>query len=452
MNPTPKRFPNTFIWGSATSSYQIEGAWNEDGRGLSIWDTFCRQPGTVYHGANGDVAADHYHRWREDIALMASLGLKAYRFSVAWPRILPEGTGRVNAAGLDFYDRLVDGLLEQGIDPYLTLYHWDLPQILEDQGGWPDRKIVDAFVEYSTVVARRLGDRVKHWITHNEPICTSLLGYFWGIHAPGIQNPASALAAAYHVILSHGAAVQALRSILPADDQVGITINLTPAYPATDTAEDCEAARRYDTYINRLFLDPVLLGSYPSEVLDLFTVLGLTVSPDDLKTMSTPIDFLGINYYTRSVLRNDPSVTFLQADQVNPVGNEYSQMWEIYPQGLYDLLTRVWRDYGPAQPHLRLLMTENGICVPDDVDYDHRVRDERRIRYLEGHIGQIWQAIQAGVPMDGYFHWSLLDNFEWSYGYRMRFGMVFTDFDTQERIVKDSGHWYADVIKRNGLA
>lgn len=448
----PKLFPAQFVWGSATSSYQIEGACNEDGRGPSIWDTFCRQPGAIYRAANGDVAADHYHRWREDIALMAELGLKAYRFSVAWPRILPEGTGRVNPAGLDFYDRLVDGLLEQGIDPYLTLYHWDLPQALEDRGGWPARQIVDAFVEYATVVGRRLGDRVRHWTTHNEPICTSLLGYFWGIHAPGIQNPAAAMAAAYHVILSHGAAVRALRAVLPAGDQLGITINLTPAYPATDTDADREAAHRYDTFINRLFLDPVLLGSYPAEVLDLFAMLGLGVSAEDLQIMSTPLDFLGINYYTRAVLRHDPSILFLQADEVKPVGNEYSQMWEIYPQGLYDLLTRVWREYGPAQPHLRLFMTENGICVPDDVDYDQRVRDERRIRYVSAHLAQLWQAVQDGVPLDGYFLWSLLDNFEWSYGYRMRFGMVFTDFDTQERIVKDSGRWYAEVIRRNGLA
>jgi beta-glucosidase len=445
-------FPAGFIWGTATAAYQIEGAGDKDGRGMSIWDTFTRQPGRIQDGSNGDVACDHYHRWPADLDLMAELGLKAYRFSIAWPRILPEGTGKVNQAGLDFYSRLVDGLLERGIQPYVTLYHWDLPQALQDQGGWPQRTTAESFGEYSRVVGRRLGDRVQHWITHNEPMVMAYLGHLLGQHAPGVQDLMAALATAGNLLVSHGLAVQALRSVCPANAQVGITLNLSPVHPASETDLDRQAALRHDLATNRLFLDPVLKGSLPDELAELLGPLLPQLSPADLKVISEPIDFLGINYYSRTVVRHAPDSPLHQVAQVQPSGSEYSQMWEIYPDGIRELLTRVWKDYGATYSRgLRLLVTENGICVPDGVDYDGRVRDYRRIRYLRDHLGALWQAMQEGVPLDGYFVWSFPDNFEWAFGYTLRFGLVYVDYATQQRIVKDSGHWYAKVIRDNGL-
>ncbi len=440
------RFPDGFVWGTATSAYQIEGAWDEDGRKPSIWDTFCRQPGRIRDGSSGDVAADHYHRWAEDVALMASLGLKAYRFSVAWPRVIPDGSGAVNPAGLDFYDRLVDALLERGIEPFVTLYHWDLPQTLQERGGWLNRDTARVFADYAHVVAARLGDRVRTWITHNEPWVTAFVGYFLGEHAPGMQDPLATFRATHHLLLSHGYAVEALRAAAHLPLRVGITLNLSPVHPASDAEADRQAADRFDGLLNRLFLDPLLKGSYPQDLQPLIGSL-LPVEPGDLERIAASLDFVGVNYYTRTVIRHDPALPVLELGQVQPAGSEYSQMWEIYPAGMYELLMRVWRDYRPAD----IFITENGIPVPDGLDFDGRVRDGRRITYLRDHLIQAHRAIQDGAPVRGYFHWSLLDNFEWAYGYTMRFGLIYVDYATQKRTVKDSGHWYAAVVRENGV-
>jgi len=445
------RFPEGFLWGTATSAYQIEGAWNEDGRGLSIWDTFCRQPGRIRHGESGDVAADHYHRWQEDVKLMAALGLKAYRFSISWPRVQPQGVGAVNDAGLDFYDRLVDSLLGQGIEPFVTLFHWDLPQALQDQGGWMNRATAARFADYGRVVGERLGDRVTSWITHNEPFVAAAAGHLTGEHAPGIQDPMAALQAGHLLLLSHGLAVEALRAATSRPLRIGITLNLNPVQPASDSDEDRRAAVRYDGAVNRLALDPLLLGHYPDDMLALFGLLFPTIKPGDLERIAAPLDFLGINYYSRAVVRNDPEGPLVEASQVQPEESEYSQMWEIHPPGMYELLTRVWSDYGKDHPQLRLLVTENGVPVPDGLDFDGRCRDYRRIRYLRDHIAQVHRALEAGVPLAGYFVWSLMDNFEWAHGYGMRFGLVYVDFETQARTMKDSGHWFGRVIRENGL-
>jgi len=440
-------FPEHFFWGVSTSAYQIEGAWNEDGRGPSIWDTFCRQPGKVYNGETGDTAADHYHRWAEDVSIMAELGLNAYRFSIAWPRILPEGSGAVNPAGLDFYERLVDAVLARGIEPFPTLYHWDLPQSLQDRGGWPNRDTAHYFAEYAHTVGERLGDRVTYWITHNEPFVAAILGHFTGEHAPGIQDPVAAFQAGHHLLLSHGLAVDALRDTARRQPRIGIALNLSPVDPASDSEADRQAAVRFDGVLNRMFLDPLLKARYPEDMAALFGALFPQVQPGDLERIAAPLDFLGVNYYSRSVVRHDPDFPLIQASQIQPQGSEYSQMWEIYPPGMHGLLTRIWADYRPAD----IFVTENGIPVPDAPDLDGRVRDERRIRYLRDHLLQVHRAISDGVPVRGYFVWSLLDNFEWAYGYKMRFGLVYVDYETQQRTVKDSGRWYAQVVAENGV-
>jgi beta-glucosidase len=440
------RFPEGFIWGTATSAYQIEGAVNEDGRGPSIWDTFCREPGKVWQGHTGDVASDHYHRWREDIRLMQELGLPAYRFSIAWPRILPEGTGKVNPAGLDFYDRLVDGLRQAGIEPFVTLYHWDLPQALQDRGGWTKRETAEAFAEYARIVAERLGDRVTYWTTHNEPFVSSIMGHFTGEHAPGKKSPFDAAWAYRHIMLSHGLAVEALRATLPSSAQVGIVLNLSPVHPASDSPKDRQAAKRLDGLLNRMFLDPVLRGRFPPDLQKAFGLL-FKPSSEDMKRIAAPIDFLGINYYTRVVARHDSGTPFIQAAPIEVEGSERSEMWEIYPAGMYEVLTRVYSEYRPA----KILITENGIPTPDAPGPDGQVHDARRIAYLRDHLLQVHRAISEGVPVQGYFVWSLLDNFEWAYGYRMRFGLIYVDYETQARIIKDSGRWFAEVVRQNGL-
>lgn len=442
-------FPGDFTWGAITSSYQIEGAWDEDSKGLSIWDTFVMQPGKIERGETGKVAVDHYHRWREDIDLMAALGLKAYCFSISWPRIFPGGVGNVNQAGLDFYSRLVDGLLAKGIQPFAMLYHWELPQALQDKGGWANRDTAYAFAEYARAAARVLGDRVPYWVTHNEPFVSSMGGHFTGQLAPGIQDPVIAFKAAHHSLLSHGLAVHALRSEIRAqtDARIGLILNLSPVFPATNSPQDLYAAQLYDGVINRTFLDPVFKGSYPADVLEMVGPLFPELQEGDLQTISVPIDFLGVNYYSRAVVCYDPDAPIIQIREVHPPESEYSQMWEIYPQGIYAILTRVQRDYHPAQ----MFITENGVCVPDGIDFDGKVRDYRRIRYLRDHLAQIHRAMADGVPLKGYFCWSLMDNFEWAYGYRMRFGLAYVDFETQVRTIKESGHWYAKVIREGGF-
>jgi len=438
-------FPNNFIWGAATAAYQIEGAWDEDGKGESIWDRFSHTPGKVFNNDNGDVACDHYHRWRDDIALMCELGLQAYRFSIAWPRILPEGIGAVNQPGLDFYDRLVDGLLEAGITPFATLYHWDLPQALQDENGWANRAVVGAFANYADIVSRRLGDRVKHWITHNEPWCTSFLGNYVGNHAPGLRE-GPMLAVAHHVLMSHGAAAPVLRANSPGAD-VGISLNFSPAYPASDSAEDQAAAQRFDGFFNRWFLDPIYGRGYPEDMVALYGQAMPNIPADDLEKIAAPIDFLGVNYYNRAVIVDDPAAAPLRLGSVRPEGEYTAMDWEVYPEALRALLVRLTRDYGPA----KLYITENGSAYDDTFAPDGAIHDERRVRYLESHLMAAHAAIGEGVPLAGYFAWSLMDNFEWAYGYDKRFGIVHVDYETQQRTPKDSARVYSAVIGRNGL-
>jgi len=440
-------FPKNFIWGVATSAYQIEGAWNEDGRGASIWDTFSHTPGKVVNNENADMAADHYHHWKEDIALMSELGIQAYRFSTAWPRILPDGTGKVNKKGLDFYDRIVDELLKRKIEPYVCLFHWDLPQALQDKGGWPDRDTTAAFAEYARIVAGRLGDRVTTWFTHNEPWVAAFVGYFLGDHAPGKKDLPAAVKSLHHILLSHGLAADAIRAEVKRPVKIGITLNLNPVHPATDSKKDKEAAERVDMFMNRIVLDPLLKGTSPIQESTIAKILtGKIIQDGDLEKIRQ-LDILGVNYYSRAVMKHSNLIPVVNVEQVQPEGNEYSGMWEIYPEGLYEMLKQVWG----YQPTCELMVTENGIPVPDGVDFDGRVRDERRIRYLQSHIGQVQRAIEDGIPVKGYFHWSLMDNFEWNLGYGQRFGLVYVDWKTQKRIIKDSGRWFAKVIAENAV-
>jgi beta-glucosidase len=447
-------FPQQFLWGAATSSYQIEGATREDGRGESIWDRFAATRGKVEDGSNGDLACDHYHRYRDDVRLMRSLGLKAYRFSIAWPRIQPTGRGRPEPRGLDVYSRLVDQLLEAGITPFATLYHWDLPQALQDEGGWPARATAEAFVEYASVVGRALGDRVKDWITHNEPWCAGLLSHQRGLHAPGLTDFRAALAASHHLLLSHGWAVPALRRESPGA-RVGITLNLTPAVPASPRAEDHDACRRFDGYFNRWFLDPLHGRRYPADMVADYVAAGhlppdglTVVKSGDLDAIAAPCDFLGVNYYNRAVVRSDRTWEGLPRAELEPLapGAEFTEMgWEVYAEGLFQILTRVHLAYGPR----RIYVTENGASYGVGPDTEGRVRDEARIRYLRDHFLAARRAIDAGVPLAGYFVWSLLDNFEWDRGYTQRFGIVWVDYETQARTPKDSALWYRRVISEN---
>jgi beta-glucosidase len=439
------RFPPPFTWGAAVSAYQVEGAVNEGGRGESIWDRFCRTPGAIANGDTGEVACDSYHRYEEDVRLIRELGLSAYRFSIAWPRVLPDGRGRVNSAGLDFYDRFVDELLAAGIEPCVTLYHWDLPQALEDAGGWPCRSTADAFVEYVETVAARLGDRVENWITHCEPWVVSWLGYATGQHAPGRRSERDALAAAHHVLLSHGLAVQALRRESPTS-RVGITIDLVDAQPFGATAADAAASRRHDGRRNRWILDPVLRGAYPADLAAELEPSMPTVENGDLRTIWAPLDFLGVNYYTRNVI-------LAAASSGRPVeaelqGVDRTEMgWEIYPEGLYSLLTRLQAEYDPPP----LLITENGAAFADTVE-NGAIRDPRRIGFIRGHLEAVARALEAGVDVRGYFLWSLLDNFEWAFGYSRRFGIVHVDFETAERTPKASYAWYRELIAASRAA
>jgi beta-glucosidase len=438
MTIDPSSFPADFVWGAATASYQIEGATHEDGRGESVWDRFSATPGKVRGGDTGEVACDFYHRYPDDIGLMKELGIDAFRFSIAWPRVLPEGRGAVNRAGLDFYDRLVDELLANGIEPFATLFHWDTPQALEDEGGWRQRSTAEAFAEYADAVVTRLGDRVRHWITHNEPWVYAWIGHAWGMHAPGLKSEADAVAVAHHLLLSHGWAVQAIRRAAP-DARVGITLNLAHIYPATDTPEDEAAAYQRDGEDNRWFLDPIFRGSYPADLLERNELVAPHVHDGDLETASAPIDFLGINNYSRFIVAAGASGPQTVA---NPDAQHTDMGWEVYPDGLHDVLVRVARDYGPAA----IYITENGAAFPDVRVHDGAVHDVERTAFLESYIGAVGRAIAAGAPVKGYFVWSLLDNFEWAFGYSKRFGIVYIDFPTLERVPKDSFYWYRDLI------
>ena len=437
------QFPKDFVWGAATSSYQIEGSTQVDGRGQSIWDTFAAIPGKTHNGENGDPGCDHYNRWASDLDLMKDMGLEAYRFSVAWPRVIPNGRGQVNEKGMAFYERLVDGLLERGITPWLTMYHWDLPQALEDKGGWPNRDTVHAFEEYAQVLSSRLGDRVKHWITHNEPWCTAVLGYGLGIFAPGLKDKKFELQTAHHLLLSHGLSVPIIRENSK-DAQVGMAPNLWPIYPASDSSEDEMAATRMDGFANRWYLDPIYGRGYPKDMLEAYAQILPKIHDGDLEKIAVPTDFLGVNYYIRHVVKhgsNEAGFEFVQTDL------ERTDMgWEIYPDGLRDLMVRLKNDY----PVKSLIITESGSCY-DDTLLEGQINDEGRRKYLERHLESAHVAVQEGAPLDGYFAWSLMDNYEWAEGYARRFGLVHVDFETQERTLKKSGLYYRNFLRTGEL-
>lgn len=445
-------FPKGFMWGVATSAYQIEGAVNEDGRGESTWDRFAHTPGKIKDGSTGDVACDHYHRWADDIASMQALGIQAYRFSIAWPRILPAGRGAVNQPGIDFYSRLVDGLLAAGIRPIPTLFHWDLPQALQDAGGWPNRDSVAAFTDYADVISRALGDRVKDWITHNEPWCTTMLGHVLGVHAPGLRDWYAGLRTAHHVLLSHGEAAARLRANTPGG-RVGIALNFEPAVAASPSSADFHAARWWDGYFHRWFLDPIFGRNYPADMVDYYTRAtflphGLDfVQPGDLDIIATPLDFFGVNYYTRHVARGSSPDNLPQTIFPAPEAERTQMGWEVVPDTFYDLINRLHFEYRIPQ----ILITENGCSYIDHPDAAGRVADPRRIAFLDGHLRALHRAMQNGAPVMGYLQWSLLDNYEWAEGYTQRFGLVYVDYATQQRVIKDSGYWYRQVIQANAL-
>lgn len=440
--PDRSEFPTDFTWGVATSSYQIEGAVSEAGRGPSIWDAFCAQPGRISDGSSGAVACDHYHRWEEDLDLIASLGVGAYRFSVAWPRIFPAGGGRLEPRGLDFYDRLVDGLLERGLEPWVTLYHWDLPQALQERGGWAERSIVDDFVTYADAVTARLGDRVRAYATLNEPWCSAYLGYELGEHAPGLNDRRQHLRAAHHLLLAHGLALPVMRRNAPGAAH-GIVLNLNPAYPATDTEEDRAAARRFDGFFNRWYLDPLLRGRYPEDAWEGYGAAVPEPQPGDLKRIQAPLDFLGVNYYSRTVVTDAPGTPWPAVHGVEVEAARTAMGWEVVPEALTALLERLDRDYDLPPVYI----TENGAAF-DDRLAGGAVHDPERTAYLQSHLRALAAARRAGVPVKGYFAWSLLDNFEWAHGYTKRFGLVHVDYATQARTLKGSARWYRDFIGR----
>ena len=440
--PDTHAFPPGFLFGAATSAYQIEGAVAADGRGPCWWDTFAHTRGRVTDGSNADIACDHYRRWQEDVGWMQQLGLGAYRFSIGWPRVLPEGRGRVNPAGLDFYERLVDSLLERGIAPYVTLYHWDLPQTLADAGGWQVRETATAFAEYAALMMRRLGDRVVRWSTLNEPRCAAWVGHLEGRHAPGLRDLRATLAAAHHLLLAHGLAVQAMRAERP-EASLGIVLDVKPFTAAAFGAEHDDAVRRADGVFNRWFLDPLFRGAYPHDIVDELAAYMPQVHAGDLAIIARPIDHLGLNYYTRGHVRYDPTRPHPHTSEVPVPGAHYSTMgWEDWPEGLARMLRRIHRDYAPKA----LYVAENGAAEPDVVDTDEHIRDSARTRYFAGHLQACAQALSEGVPLDAYFAWSLMDNFEWGRGLTQRFGLLHVDFQTLQRRPKDSALAYRDFI------
>lgn len=441
-----RRFPEGFIWGAATASYQIEGSPLADGAGMSIWHRFSHTPGTTVNGDTGDLACDHYRRWQQDILMMRELGLKAYRFSIAWGRILPEGKGAVNPAGLDFYERLVDALLEANIQPMVTLYHWDLPGALQDLGGWANREIVNWFGDYAQIVAQRLGDRVRWWATLNEPWVFTFIGYVLGHHAPGMRDLWAGMRAVHHALLAHGEAVARMRAILPEKAQLGIVFNLAPQHPASDSEADKAAAERVHVMNNALFVQPVVSGTYPESAEKLVGYAWPPIQSGDMERIAQPIDFIGVNYYSRGIIRHAEG-GYLQAQSVRNEQAQYTEMdWEVYPDGLEEILRWVHTQ----APRLGLYVTENGAAFHDEVR-DGRVVDSQRLEFLRQHFLVAHRAIEKGIPLKGYFVWSLMDNFEWAFGYSKRFGIIYVDYATQERIWKESAHWYQRVIASNSV-
>ena len=444
--PKNSEFPANFLWGTATSAHQIEGSPLADGAGPSIWTRFAHTPNLVRDGDTGDIACDHYRRYAEDIALMRKLGTNAYRFSISWGRVLPHGRGAVNAAGLAFYDRLVDTLLRNGIEPMATLYHWDLPAALDDQGGWLNADIAGWFADYASILFRKLDDRVKLWVTLNEPWVVTDGGYLLGVLAPGHRNRFEAPIATHHLLRAHGAAVQAYRS--EGKHRIGIVVNLEPKYAASDAPADREATARADAYMNRQYLDPVFLGHYPEELRAIFGDAWPDWPAEDFALIKQPIDFVGVNYYTRNVMRFDSDNWLLHAAPVRQKQATYTETgWEVFEQGLTDTLMRVKERYGNPVVYV----TENGAAFFDPPTADGgRIEDPLRVAYLRKHINAIGRAMEKGVDLRGYFVWSLLDNFEWSLGYSKRFGIVHVDFATQKRTPKDSARFYSQIIATNG--
>lgn len=441
-------FPEDFLFGVATASYQIEGAWNEDGKGESIWDRFAHTPGTILDGSTGDVACDHYHRFEEDVALMKDLGVDAYRFSVSWSRVLPEGRGRVNEKGLDFYRRLIDALHRAGIRPVVTLYHWDLPQALQEEGGWENPRTCEAFAEYARLLFRAFKGKVALWITLNEPWVVAFIGNYEGRHAPGKRDFQVALHVSRNLLLAHGMAVQVFREETPGG-QIGITLNLAPVYPEREQEADVLAAQRYDGYLNRWFLEPVFRGQFPEDLRTFYAQKGFAVapfSPEEGKLVAQPLDFLGINYYARSIVTQGSEPVLDIAHVENPYVERSDMGWEVYPRGIYEIVTRVAETYHPPA----IYITENGFAAPD-VPQNGTVDDIRRVAYLRDHLLWLYQALEEGHPVRGYFVWSLMDNFEWAFGFSKRFGLVYVDYETQKRLPKKSFFWYRKVIQERTL-
>ncbi|WP_281886007.1 GH1 family beta-glucosidase [Paenibacillus sp. YYML68] len=435
------QFPEGFRFGTATASYQIEGAYNEDGRGLSIWDTFSRTPGMVKNGDNGDVACDSYHRYEEDIALMKELGIQSYRFSIAWPRIFPNGDGEPNEAGLDFYHRFVDCLLANGIEPMCTLYHWDLPQSLQDRGGWESRETIDAFVRYAELMFKEFGGKIKKWMTLNEPWCSSFLSNYLGVHAPGKKDLQTAVTVAHHLLVAHGQAVMKFRE-LGADGEIGIAPNVTWLDPYSDRQEDVDAARREVGWFVEWFFDPLFKGEYPSFMTDWFAGKGATVpiQPGDMDIIAQKLDFLGINYYTGHIGRYKAELGTFDCEVIDAGYEKTDIGWFIFPEGFYKVLVHIKDRYGS----IPIYITENGACYNDEPS-EGRVRDSRRISYIKRHLVQLHRAMQSGVNVKGYLTWSMMDNFEWAEGYTMRFGLIHVDYNTLVRTKKDSYYWYKKV-------
>lgn len=450
MSTQELTFPDGFAWGTATASQQIEGAADEAGRGKSIWDVFASKAGNIDDGTDGSVACDHYHRYDSDFSIMQELGLANYRFSISWPRVIPDGEGSPNSQGLDFYERLVDAMLARGITPYATLFHWDLPAALQEKGGWTNRQTGDAFARYADIVSKRLGDRVKNWMTHNEPWVVSFVGHLYGDHAPGIKDLPTALQTVHGILLSHGKAVDILRANGNAETRVGIVHNLEWVDPASPAEDDVAAALRHDGAFNRWFLDPIFKASYPPDMLEWYGESAPAVEEGDLEVIGSPIDFLGINYYTRRIVAHDENGDFISTRRIHYpfVPHAAYEEWEINPEALYRLIMRVHREYGGPT----MYVTENGTPLEDEqVEPDGSVHDPIRVDYLRRHFAAAWQAIQEGADLRGYFVWSFMDNFEWNFGLTKRFGLVHVDYENQKRTIKDSGRWFSEVIRTNSI-
>jgi beta-glucosidase len=441
-----RRFPDGFIWGAATAAYQIEGACNEDGKGASIWDRYSHTPGRIANGDTGDVACDSYHRWQDDIRLMKEMGLNAYRFSLSWPRILPQGRGEVNQAGIDFYSRFIDALLENGIEPFVTLYHWDLPQAIQDAGGWLNRRTIDWFGEFAAVCYKAFGDRVRYWMTINEPNVVAYCGFISAEHAPGVQDRATGLQVCHHVLLAHAEAVRVGRELLPKNAKIGVVPNIDHVYPLTQSRADRELAEEQWMEGTGWYTEPLLKGRYPANIMKKYQTMGIApiILDGDLEKIAVPTDFLAVNFYFSSVVGIDAKGQAYSPSREIP---QTGLGWPVYPNGLRDMLIHVKERYG----EFPIYLTENGAAYPDKIGLDGRVHDAERVEYLRGHIAAIYEAIQSGVDVRGYFVWSLMDNFEWARGYAARFGLAYTDYETQRRIVKDSGKFYAEVARSNGV-